>query len=82
MSQLLKFIRCTKTLVIPLAAITIAVIVLMATGHLLAAQAVSAFGTMLVLFLNVAYIVFWHSRRRWPGLDWKMRLERVISFKK
>lgn len=26
------------------------------------------------------YVVFWDSRKRWPGVSWSVRLSRVMTF--
>lgn len=82
MKFLIDFVWRCKTLIIPLALIILTTIILYMMGHKDIAQIVSAFGIVLVIFGNIFWILFFHSRKRWPKVNWWKRLMFVLTFKK
>ena len=68
--------------VLPLIAIIIATMVLHLMGKQGAAWAVSTFGTMFVIIGVLFYVVFWDSKKRWPGLTPFQRWTKMVNFQR
>ena len=66
-------------LVFPLTALIVIVTLLHFNGYSEVASAVSFLGTPLVVFVALAYVVFFDSKNRWPGLSWQERMSRMIN---
>jgi hypothetical protein len=62
--------------------IIIAVLILFLARHRDAASFVSFAGTPLWTFSLLAWVVFFDSRRRWPGAPASQRLLYVITFRR
>lgn len=62
------------------AVIMVATIVLFAAGHRDAAWIASWAGVLTWTFQVLAWVVFFDSRRRWPGTSALQRLGRIFSF--
>ena len=77
----MNFFRTCWTIAIPMLALILISTVLF-FGHRQAATLVSNLGTMAVLLANLVYIVFWHSKKRWPNTSAPERLKRVLLFRR
>ncbi len=77
----MNFFRGAPTLAFPLAAMVL-VVTVMYFVHKPEATFISNAGTLVILLGNLAYIVFWHSRKRWPGTSAAERLKRVLTFRR
>jgi len=82
MSFFARFVRDCWTVVIPLLLVMVASLVLFGRGQGDTAGIVANLGTFLVMLGNVVYVVFVHSRRRWPGANWRERFVRLFTFQK
>ena len=58
------FVWKYRTIVVPLTLVIVAATVLFLTGHKDEAGRASSLGTALVMFGNVVYVVFSHSRKK------------------
>jgi hypothetical protein len=74
------FVWNCKTIVVPLTLLIAACTVLFMMGRKDLAGDVSSLGTALVLFGNILYIVFLHSRKKWPDVPWYVRFYRLFTF--
>ena len=68
--------------VVPIVLVIVLAITLLALGYKDAAWVVSDFGTILVLFGNFIYIIFFDSRKKWKNSDYQTRLRKVFSFQR
>ena len=82
MKSLTSFVWRGKTVIIPLIGIILATIILFDLGYKDAAWFVSYLGTPFILVLNCLYIVFFHSRTRWPNDSWHARMIKVLTFQR
>lgn len=80
MSFLSKFVWKCRTFVAPIIVIISAALFLRSMGYKNLVWIIVYAGPLIVMFGNLAYIVFWHSRKRWPKNNWRKRLEKVITF--
>lgn len=71
-----------KTLVQSLVAVIVVTTVLFFAGYRHEAHFIGAVAPLLVLFSGLIYVVFVHSRKRWPGLRWWQRAVRVLTFQR
>lgn len=65
-----------------LVVIIIATIVLVFTGHTLAAMAVSQLGTLFWMLGAIGYIALLDSKRRWPKATLGERLTAILTFQR
>lgn len=72
------FIDCW-TLVVPTLIVLVVTLWLFASGRYRLARAVADLGAFIVVLANVVYIVAWHSRKRWPGTTWRVRLAKLVT---
>lgn len=66
--------------VLPIFGVIILATVLFFLGYEREASLTSTFGTSLVLFVTVIFIVFFDSRKKWPGQSAKQRFVKLITF--
>jgi len=78
----MRFIRNCWTLAVPFIVLLGVASWLFWPGQPLLARLVSNAGTMLVLFGNFIYIVFFHSKSRWPKLGWRERASKVVTLQR
>lgn len=67
-------------LMVPIAAILVATVAFFFAGYEDAASLVGNLGTLFVMMANVVYIVFFHSRKRWPNTTSEERFKRLFTF--
>lgn len=82
MEFLKRFVWDCRTLAIPLVFVAALAVMLALLGYPVAAYAVNYLGTVLVVLGNVAYIVFYDSRKRWKGVSSRDRLVRLLTFRR
>jgi hypothetical protein len=75
-----KLPRAFVAFLVSFVVIIVAASALQLTGHPKAAWDVSYPGSFLMMMACLGYVVFAHSRQRWPGLNWFQRLGYLITF--
>jgi hypothetical protein len=78
----IRFFRSAWTVVLPLLAIILIAPLLLLSGQIEERRLLLAVNLTVPLILlgNVMYIVFFHSRSRWPNTTWGQRFVRLFSF--
>lgn len=74
------FFRECRTILVPLFAVILAVLILAALGAWDAAAIVGWLGTVLALLGNVIYVTVWDPRGRYPESSPSRRLSRLFRF--
>ena len=67
-------------IIFPLLTVLLLSLILAFMGHITAAQALGGPGTLVVLLLAFAYIVFFDSRGAWKGANWITRIINILSY--
>ncbi len=79
---LIRFILDCWPIVLPLTVITILTTVLFFTGHVRLAQIFSNLASPLAMLCVLGYVVFHHSKKRWPALTTFQRFVRIVTFER
>lgn len=81
LKRALGFFRSCWTLILPYFLAFVASTYLFFTGHRTWATVVANVGTLLALFVNLAYIAFYDSKKKWPDLSLGQRLTKLFTFR-
>jgi hypothetical protein len=76
------FVYDCRTLVIPYMVLIPIVVVFFCTGHSNVAWFFGNVGSLFIMLANVVYVVAFHSRKRWAGVSWRVRLNRLLTFQR
>lgn len=78
--QLTGWQKLVRWVIIPLFVVMGITPVIFMTAGPDAARLFANLSTLLVMLVAFAYIVFFDSRLRWPGDDWRTRAAKVLTF--
>ena len=68
--------------IIPLLLVLVATIVLLVLGKFDAAQTIGWLGTIVVLAVALCFVVFFDSKKRWPGASLMERWTNISTFRR
>ena len=80
--MLFQFAKRMWGFIVAIVAVTQITLVLHYVEYPFAAQLVSTFGVAVVMLCTVAYVVFYDSKRRWPGLSTFKPWTRLVTFQR